>query len=197
MKRRPALLLLAAAAVIAALVGVLVWATHSESAARDFAPIQSNYSVNEAKAFTRFPVYYAGEAVNGHTLTAVELDTQSDSVTFIYGDCKNPAWDEPFGEGGCAPPVQVQVWSACPRNPSLYGGPGSPTPDNTTVRGVPAAYYVGGSQLELQTGTSTVVIFADSPQTVAMALRGVNNDVATGDALPRPAAGAMTGDLKC
>ena len=62
---------------------------------------------------------------------------------------------------------------------------------------MPAAYYVGGSQLKLQTGTSTVVIFADSPQTVAMALRGVNNDVATWDALPRPAAGAMTGDLKC
>jgi hypothetical protein len=38
-------------------------------------------------------------------------------VTFIYGTC-----DPSGGEGGCAPPLEVQVWSACARNPSMYGG---------------------------------------------------------------------------
>jgi hypothetical protein len=64
--------------------------------------------------------------------------------------------------------------------PDARGTPGSPTADETTVRGVPAAYFEGGNRLEIQTGTSTVVIFANHPATVADALRGVNNDVPTG-----------------
>jgi hypothetical protein len=198
-KRRTAMLLLLAAALVAALAGGLVWATHSDSAAPSLAPIKSNYSVDEAKGFLRFPLYYAGDSVNGHPLTAVEHDTHpAEVISFLYGDCTPPRAPDGSYDGGCALPVEVQVWPACFRNPTLYGGaPGSPVPVNTTVRGVPAAFFEGGNRLEIQTGTSTVVIFADSPATVAGALRGVNNDVPTRVDLPAPAAGSMTGELKC
>jgi hypothetical protein len=77
--------------MVAALAGGLVWATHSESAAPALAPIQSNYSVDEAKGFTQFPLYYAGDTVNGHRLTALEHDTHPrDVVSFLYGDCTPP-----------------------------------------------------------------------------------------------------------
>jgi hypothetical protein len=52
------------------------------------------------------------------------------------------------------------------------------------VRGRPAAYIEAGNRLEIQTGASTVVIFANHPAAVADALRGVNNDVPTGVDLP-------------
>jgi hypothetical protein len=193
-KRRAGILLLLAMAMIAALAGGLVWATHSDSAAPSLAPMQSNYSVAEAQKFTKFPIYYAGDSVNGYPLTAVEHDRNpTDTISFIYGDCTPPMDSEGHYDGGCPPPVEVQVWTACFRNPSLNGGPGSPTPDNTTVRGVPAAYFERGNRLEIQTGTSTVVIFADSPATIADALRGVNNNVTTGVDLPVPAAGGDDG----
>jgi hypothetical protein len=184
--------------MIAALAGGLVWATHSDSAGPYLAPIQGNYSVDKAKAFTTFPIYYAGDSVKGYPLTAVLHDTHpAEAISFIYGDCTPPMDSEGHYDGGCGPPVQVQVWTACFRNPSLYSGPSSPTPDSTTVRGVPAAYFEGGNRLEIQTGTSTVVIFADSPASIASALRGLNNNVPAGVDLPAPATGAMTGDLKC
>jgi hypothetical protein len=198
MKGRTRVVLLLATALIAALAGGLFWATHSESGTPHLAPIQSNYSVEKAKAFTRFPIYYAGDSVTGYALTAVEHDSHpAEAISFLYGDCTPPMDSKGHYDGGCALPVEVQVWTACFRNPSLYGGQGSPTPNETTVRGVPAAYYEGGRRLEIQTGTSTVVIFADSPATIAAALRGVNNSVPTEVDLPAPAAGAMTGDLKC
>jgi hypothetical protein len=197
-KRRTAILLLLAAAMIAALAGGLVWATHSDSAAPSLAPIQSNYSVDEAEGFTRFLLYYAGDSVNGHPLTAVEHDTHPTHViSFLYGDCTPPMDAEGHYDGGCGLPVEVQVWPACFRSPTLYGGPGSPKPDDTTVRGVPAASFEGGNRLEIQTGTSMVVIFANHPETVAEALRGVNGVVSTGVDLPAPAAGATLGELKC
>jgi hypothetical protein len=198
-KRRTAILLLLATGIIAALAGGLVWARHSDSAAPYLAPIQSNYSVDEARDFARFPIYNAGDSVNGYPLTAVEHDTKpAEAISFLYGDCTPPRASDGSYDGGCGLPVEVQVWPACFRNPTLYGGaPGSPGPVNTTVRGAPAAFFEGGNRLEIQTGTSTVVIFADSPETVADALRGVNNNVPTGVDLPAPAAGAMTGDLDC
>jgi hypothetical protein len=62
---------------------------------------------------------------------------------------------------------------------------------------VPAASFEGGNRLEIQTGSSTVVIFANHPATVADVLRGVNNSVPPRVDLPAPGAGAATDDMKC
>jgi hypothetical protein len=78
--------------------------------------------------------------------------TYSDQGHFVYGDC-----DPGPGEGGCAPPLEVQNRSACDRNPvaidiaprvlhRLRGG------------GVVALY--GGAAADVMTGRSSITIYA-------------------------------------
>jgi hypothetical protein len=115
-------------------------------------------------------------------------------IDFIYGTCT------PTSETGCAPPIEVQVWPACVRNLSMYGSPGAPATESTTVRGAPAAFLENGERLEIQTGTVTIVIFAssrDEALRIASALRGLNAAVAAGRPLPAPANGALAGTLSC
>jgi hypothetical protein len=190
MKRR--LLILAVAA--AALAVGLAWAMNSDSASQEGAePPNGNSSLAAMRAFDKFPLYDAGDAVSGYPLVGIQYDQNPDVVTFVYGDCLPPE-----GEGGCAPPVSIQIWNACSRNPSSYlQSMASPVGDKTAIRGVPAAFFEGGNRLEIQTGRSTVVIFANSPAPVARALRGVNNSVSADVVLPPPATGVMNGSLKC
>jgi hypothetical protein len=93
-------------------------------------------------------LYAPGEAHDDLPLTAVirRFDDSPDAppvrenyVDFIYGTCDTSA-------GGCAPPLSVQVWAACERNPMAY------RPDEAEgsfdVRGVPAYFFEGGRRLE-------------------------------------------------
>lgn len=159
---------------------------------------RSTFSLREARAFADYPLYYAGESVDGLPLVAVLRDQAAtgSTVSFIYGDCVVVA------DTGCAPPAEVQVWPACKRSLALYDTslPGTPAPLRTTLRGVPAAFLDDGTQLEIHTGTSLVVVFADSQERVrriASALRGVNVAVAPEAPLPAPAPGAVEGKLRC
>lgn len=163
---------------------------------------KGNYSVSEASSYKGFPVFYPGKSVNGHPLSAVSRDPlgpmrkNQESVLFMYGTCELPAGDE----GGCSLPVTVSNEPACSRNLSMYGGGMSPTPRMTRVRGTTAAFFEGGSRLEIQTGTTTVVIFASSKRDalgVAENLRGLNVPVSVGDRLPPSAPGAVEGILPC
>jgi hypothetical protein len=159
-------------------------------------PPRSTFSVAQARALRDFPVYSAGDTVDGLPLVAV-LRNQSETanfVSFIYGDCVAS------GERGCAPPAEVQVWPACVRNISLYGGPMSPPFERRSVRGAPAFEFEEGHRLEIQTGESTVVVFGRSPELVdhvSARLRGVNLPVQAADRLPEPARGALEGKLAC
>ena len=119
-----------------------------------------------------------------------------ESVLFMYGTCEIPAGNE----GGCSLPVSVSNEPACSRNLSMYGGPLSPKPFLTRVRGTTAAFFEGGGRLEIQTGATTVVIFAFSKRkalSVAQNLRGLNVPVSAGDPLPPPAKGAVEGTVPC
>jgi hypothetical protein len=156
-------------------------------------PAVGNYSLEQAKVFEDFPLYAPGEAHGDLPLTAVErrFDDSPDAppvranyVDFIYGTCEASE-----GEGGCAPPLSVQIWAACERNPMAYG-PEIAREGPLNVRGVPAYFFEGGRRLELSTGTSTVVIFAasrDRALAAANALQGVNNQVTADAPLPPPA----------
>jgi hypothetical protein len=163
---------------------------------------KGNYSVSEARSYKGFPVFYPGESINGHRLSAVSRDPlgpmrrNQESVLFMYGSCEIPAGNE----GGCSLPVSVSNEPACSRNLSMYSGALSPKVHLTRVRGTTAAFFEGGSRLEIQTGTTTVVIFAFSKRkalAVAENLRGLNVPVSAGDPLPRPAPGAVEGTLPC
>jgi hypothetical protein len=115
-------------------------------------------------------------------------------VSFLYGDCV------PDGDTGCAPPVEIQVWPACRRHLALYAPSSGPDLERVTVRGVPGAVLDHGTRLEVQTGRSTIVIFADSRQRLsrlAAELRPLDSRTAAGVPLPQPAPGAMEGRLAC
>ena len=164
---------------------------------------KGNFSVAQASSFRDFPVFYPGESVNGHALTAVAHDPlgpmrkRQFSVGFLYGDCKLPPG---LAEGGCSLPVSVSNEPACSRNLAMYGGAFFGPVDKTHIRGATAAFFEGGSRLEIQTGTTTVVIFAFSKRkalAVARSLRGVNVPVSESDPLPPPAPGALHGKVAC
>jgi hypothetical protein len=155
-----------------------------------------DFGMRDALAFAEFPLFDAGDRVDGLPLTAVlRREDTADYVSFVYGDCT------PSDDQGCSPPVEVQVWPACRRNLRLYDSaqPGTPVPQPTTVRGVPAAFLEDGLRLELHASRSTVVVFGDSQARVlrvAAALREVGKPGA-GGALPSPESGAVEGALRC
>jgi hypothetical protein len=157
----------------------------------------ANFSLERARAFDEFPLYSAGERVDGLPLTAVlRRDDTADYVSFVYGDC---VADD---DAGCAPPAEIQVWPACRRSLALYDGVTgeSPSPERVVARGVPGAFFDRGTRLELQTGRSTVVLFADSRLRVlriAAALRAVDGSVPAGVPLPAPAPDAMGVPMDC
>lgn len=157
----------------------------------------STFTLAHARTFREFPLYYAGDRVDGLQLVAVlRRDDTASFVSFVYGDCT------PSDDAACAPPAEIQAWPACRRNLALYDGSRSRRLDlqRTTIRGVPAAFLEDGTQLEIQTGRSTVVVFADSPARalrIADALRSMNGSASAGALLPRPAPGALDGTLAC
>lgn len=164
--------------------------------AREALSEPDDFGLTDAARFTEFPLFNAGDRVDGLPLVAVlRREDTADYVSFVYGDCV--AADD----AGCAPPVEVQVWHACRRNLGLYdsGATGAPVPERVTVRGVPAAFLEDGLRLELQSARSTIVVFGDSRQRVTRvvaALRRVG-EPASLDPLPAPAPGAVEGTLTC
>lgn len=133
-----------------------------------------------------FLLYDAGERVDGLPLTAVlRREDTADFVSFVYGDCV--AGDD----AGCAPPAEIQVWPACRRNLGMYDEPraDSGPSERIVLRGVPALLFDDGTRLELETGRSTVVVFAGTRARafrIAAALRSADGTVSSGRPLPQP-----------
>ncbi|HEU0019183.1 MAG TPA: hypothetical protein VFQ14_02715 [Thermoleophilaceae bacterium] len=148
--------------------------------------------------------YSLGGEFEGLALETVLLHcngrARGDTISFIYGDCELPEG----GEGGCATPLQVQVWRACARTYRDYE-PGN-RPPLSRRRGVPVAD--SGRQIEVYTD-STIVIFADDPSLARRAVSGLRPMRRGGDPtrvpaavtpdqkLPRPPPGALENTLKC
>jgi hypothetical protein len=170
---------------------------------------EGNFSLEQARVFDDFPLFYVGEEFDGIPLTAVLREPIPQSpegfgpetrgqvtIDFLYGSCEPPR-----GEGGCSLPIDIQIWPACVRNPSLYRVPPPGGRRAARVRGVPAALLESGARLEIQAGRSTVVIWDSrrrpNPRAVAAALAGVNVPVSRGSELPEPAPGALDGTLAC
>jgi hypothetical protein len=167
---------------------VLVGATGGAAAARAI-----SFELRSLRALD--PIFFAGDRTEGIPLeTVLRRSDSAEYVSFVYGDCV------PEGDAGCAPPIEIQVWPACRRYLALYDSSYGPDLDRVTVRGVPAAVLDGGTRLELQTGRSTIVVFADSSQRlsrIAKSLRSLDARTAPGVPLPPPAPGAADGQLAC
>jgi hypothetical protein len=206
MRRLLALVIVATAAATIAIIAGSGSATDGMPVPARYGAPRSTFSIAAARAHADFPVYSLGSAFRGIPLVAVlrRADTaadpghgvRADYVSFVYGDCEPVA-------GGCAPPLEVQVWPACRRNPSVLSYEGLGTPQAVSVRGIPATLLdegPGAARLELTTGTATVVLFGSSPEQLmdaAVSLRGVNNAIRSDQPLPPPAAGALQGALAC
>jgi hypothetical protein len=201
------------AALITILLAILGGGCGGQQPMKQPVKLKGNSSLEEARAFRAFPVYYAGETVAGFPLTAVNREPVTappgtpvapklrragdvSSFDFAYGSCSMPSAGK-----GCSLPLSIQVWPACARYPALYNsnGFGGPVPKKTRIRGVPAAYFEGGYRLEIQTGASTIVIFgARSRMRAAVAaLEALNMNVGPGQRLPPPPPGALDGSLAC
>ncbi len=135
-------------------------------------------AIGAAQDAVAFPLYWAGESVAGLALTGVVRGRGQ--VTVQYGSCVASG-----GEGGCAPPVQIQSTSICERNPLIV----DLTPRSSSrVRGVPARDY-GDGGLALEIGTSHVTLFAraEHREQVVAALRAARDPVPTAATeLPAP-----------
>jgi len=148
--------------------------------------------LERARAFEAYTLYYAGDAVGGNALEFAGRGPGSGSGlrrawSFIYGDCTPPE-----GEGGCAPPLEIQNWSICTRFPALYR---QPAPHTSTIDGA-ETLRSGGGGLDVYTDRTAVVIFGRDPDSVVPLLRRVS-DGTVPEALPPPAPGALDGELPC
>lgn len=159
--------------------------------------------------------FWAGDIVDGLALSAIIEQCEDPNPqevaaglpataglhakTYVYGSCIPPAsLPDADSEGGCAPPLEVQLFDACRRNASLYEDAG----DQTVLRGVPAARFTNGHRRELYTGRTTIVVWSASDAHADAAVkalrgRGAMADVTPGSSLPAPAAGAREGRLRC
>jgi hypothetical protein len=93
-------------------------------------------------------LFWVGERFDGLPLTSIDRTAQR--TTFAYGTCKQPR-----GEGGCAPPLQVQTASLCDDNAlKLAVGPRT----TFAARGTTVRDY-GEGRLDLDAATSLVRVF--------------------------------------
>jgi hypothetical protein len=148
-------------AALAVLTVLLAGCGSVGSAAR---PLAGNMSLDEAHSFDEFPLYYAGDEIDGLPLVAiVRRSDTADYVSFVYGDCEPPTAD-----GGCTPPAEIQIWPATARDAGSYDAshPGTPALERTTVRGRSAAFVDEGTRLEIYADRSTVVIFSRARERV-------------------------------
>jgi hypothetical protein len=149
-----------------------------------------DFTLEEIRERPGLAPYFVGEQFEELPLTAIVGQTWP--LTFVYGDCEIP-----FGtDGGCAPPLEVQVWPIERRPPGIISE--MIECKKVTVRGAPGAFF--GGDLDLYVGEQTVVIFADSSKRAlraANALRPVDADRATTDDLPAPSVDADAGLARC
>lgn len=140
-------------------------------------PVASRPDARAAQRAVAYPLYWAGERVAGQPLAAI-LRTPG-LVTFVYGSCR----PQQVGEGGCAPPLEIQVASICDRNALLLDLRPSAV---TTARGVPVMSYDG--RVELTTGPSQVVLAGrpDLTRRALAALQPVGPGPAQGATLTPP-----------
>jgi hypothetical protein len=162
----------------------------------------------EVERYKRFGLYYLGESFDGFALSRVLSDRDPwRTVSFIYGDCEPPRG----GDGGCAPPLEIQNDPACRRT----GRKGPAPVARFQIQGVPAAGFSaeveevaeGGEpkardqngSLEMYTGWTTITIFGGGQNRMrraAGAIRPLSVE-RVGSRLPPPSREALEGRATC
>lgn len=150
-------------------------------------------SLDEAKSFpTSYSIYYGGPEVAELPLENINGDA-THCCSFMYGTCTPP-----HAEGGCAPPLEIQVFSTCERwfrgiagrrHAHVYDFRGA-----KTIANDPPETYTP----EIFTGRTTVVFWGESWKIVKAAERQLREVHQTKpQALPPPVPESLWGKLPC
>jgi hypothetical protein len=126
---------------------------------------------------SEIPLYFAGREFDGLPLTDVEVEGPGRAL-FAYGTCVIPAG----GEGGCAVPIQIQIFPFRPSDWSAAAG----CRRRPEVLDVPTVRHDG---LVLFTRETVVKIYARSAaddRNVALSLRDVREPEKVLRRLPPP-----------
>jgi hypothetical protein len=173
------------------------------------APVDHSKRCGPPQGPPAFQSYWLGAAFEGAALAErtylcvpASLDTESRSARrvntegFFYGECE---------QAPCGPQFEIQVHPACDRTFASYDFvPGIfARPPLTRIRGVPAAFFYDGAQIELYTGDVTVVLLGDEPARVRRAAQALSSTpgsqtaVPAGAPLPPPVTGHTSQTLYC
>ena len=135
-------------------------------------PEKGPWTIEEARQFQDFELYWVGEEFAGLPLTEISrLHTEDDRqnrVLLAYGKCKLPKW-----EGGCAPPIQIRIQPLCSGSyPHAFSAKSPFRGEAEIARGLDPGH------VDLWTGSVGLSIFTGgvggTPQAVADALVSMN-----------------------
>lgn len=119
-------------------------------------------------------IFNLGTTLDGHVMndaTRTAAPTQPDApdygphhdVTYVYGECVG---------GSRLPPLEVQSSPLTEKHWTLYNDDGllGQYPfEEKTIKGVPAAFFDGGTTVEIYTAATTVTLYGDDPALVLRA----------------------------
>jgi hypothetical protein len=146
-----------------------------------------------AREFGAFPLYWLGERFEGWRLEYVE--SGPDAVVLVYGTC------ETSGDGGCAPPLQLQVFPLCYHLDAVAA---NRIWARRTVRGAPVGAFDGAPVMF--TSRTQIKVYWGQGADSGAALRALGalrslNDVPPGvdvdDPIPPPRNGVLEGTAPC
>lgn len=167
-----------------------------------------------------FEIFSAGPEIAGLPMTATvrrcdiaspPYEAPANRLTYIYGRCEIT----PEDESGCVPPLEIQTWPACQRSIADYSFEGKPLPHKgLPKRGgaeVVEFSFALENRVEVYTKSSTVVIFASTPELAQKAVESLTPQQAGQAPITNPADlqgapparlepptnGAMEGKLPC
>lgn len=146
----------------------------------------STFSVEAAKEFDRFPLYWVGEEFQGLPLTGISrsyrphLFPPEDDVVFLYGESCTPG-------GGCSIPLQILVEPYCYTQPGMIASEAKEG-EVFKVRGADAQYISSGLRLWMGSVSVRIGAAPERMEAVAQAL-------VTANALEATAAGAAFPEL--
>jgi hypothetical protein len=121
-------------------------------------------------------------------------NNRQSAFNFIYGTCELEGEDHP----SCAPPIEIQVFSTCRRWFSAISGKRHLYAFRARRRRGKGGLE-GGSPIEVFTGRTTVVIWAEDRNILKTAARQLRDIRAAGSQLhlPPPISGSLWGKLPC
>jgi len=147
----------------------------------------SNWTVEDARAFDAFPLYWLGDTYQGLQLTSTRFTADSDGVrhaSFNYGE---PSYYGDALSGSWQSPLEIDIQRYCGFAPEEYLSYGHDYNDGklseVTVRGVRGylqRYRYGWTYLVLWTGGSTIYI-SGTPKNEADIVTAANDLLAIDD----------------